>query len=52
MSTWRMEQEVEEVEEVEEVKDSGAAESCLARNVASFGIVVGDNYTPGRMFSE
>jgi hypothetical protein len=41
MSTWRID-DVEEVEEVEDVEDedSGAAESCLARKLASFGMGV------------
>jgi hypothetical protein len=41
MSTWRID-EVEEAEEVKEVedKDSGAGGSCLARKLASFGMVV------------
>jgi len=41
MSTWRME-EVEEAEEEEEVEgeDIAAAESRLARKLASFGIGV------------
>ena len=34
-----MAEEVKEVEDVED-KDSGAAESCLARKLASFGMVV------------
>jgi len=32
-------------EEVEEA-DPGAVESCLARKVASFGMVAGDDHTP------
>lgn len=46
--------EVEGGEEVEDVEDeeSAAAESRLARNVASFGMVRGCYYTPGRMNSE
>jgi hypothetical protein len=53
MSTWRIE-EVEEAKEVEEVKDeeSTGAESRFARNVASFGMVAGGYYTPGRIQSE
>jgi hypothetical protein len=41
MSTWRIE-DAEEVKEVEDVEDaySGAAESCLARKLASLGMVV------------
>jgi hypothetical protein len=41
MSTWRIEErmEVEDAEEVED-KDSGAAESCLARKLANLGIAV------------
>jgi hypothetical protein len=39
MSTWRME-EVKEAKDVEEFEDedSAAAESCLARKLASFGM--------------
>jgi hypothetical protein len=46
--------EVVEGEEVEDVEDeeSAAAESRLARKVASFGMVRGGYYTPGRMNSE
>jgi hypothetical protein len=46
MSTWRIE-EVEEVKEVEDVEDedSGAAESRLARKLASFGMGVQLLYT-------
>jgi hypothetical protein len=53
MSTWRIE-DVEEVKDAEEVEgnDSCAAESCLARKLASFGIVLGGYYTPQRIQSE
>ena len=46
--------EVEEGEDVEDVEDeeSAAAESRLARKVASFGMTRGRYYTPGRMNSE
>jgi hypothetical protein len=48
--------EVEEVKEGEEVEDlmdeDSAAESRLARKVASFGMAAGRYYTPGRMNSE
>jgi hypothetical protein len=48
MSTWRMEQ-VKEVKDAEDVKDEDSVvESCLARNVASFGMVVSGYYTPRR----
>jgi hypothetical protein len=41
MSTWRMD-EVKEADEVEEVEDkeSAAAEACLARKLASFGMKI------------
>ncbi len=45
---------MEEGKEVEDVEDeeSAVAESRLARKVASFGMVRGRYYTPGRMNSE
>jgi hypothetical protein len=52
MSTWRIEQEGKEVEEVREVEDPVAAESGLARKLASFGMVAGRYYTPWRIRSE
>jgi hypothetical protein len=47
-------QEVKEAEEVGEVEDedSAAAESRFARKLASFGMVAGGHYTPGRIQSE
>jgi hypothetical protein len=45
--------EGEEGEEKEDVEDEdSAAESRLARKVASFGIAADRNYTPGRIQSE
>jgi hypothetical protein len=52
MSTWRIEQDVMETEKLEAVMDSGGAESCFARNVASFGMINGRYDTIGRMKSE
>jgi hypothetical protein len=53
MSTWRIE-DAEEVKEVEDVEDaySGAAESCLARKLASLGIALQVHYTSKRIKSE
>jgi hypothetical protein len=46
-------EEVEEGEEVEDVEDEdSAAESRLARKVASFGMRAGRYYTLGRIQSE
>ena len=42
-------EEVKEVEEVKDGEDSVAGESCLARKLASFGMVAGGYYTPGRI---
>jgi hypothetical protein len=42
---------VEEAEDAED-EESAAAESRLARNVASFGMAAGRYYTLGRMNSE
>jgi hypothetical protein len=45
--------EFENAEEVDVVdEDSVAAESCFARKLASFGMVAGSYYTPGRIQSE
>jgi hypothetical protein len=51
MSTWRM-KEVKDAEEAEDVEDSdsGAPESCLARKVASFGIVLRLLYTKANIW--
>jgi hypothetical protein len=53
MSTWRIE-DIEEAKGAEgvEAEDSVAAESRFARKLASFGMVVGGYYTPGRIKSE
>jgi len=49
MSTWRIEEgdQVNDAEEVED-KDSGVAESRLARKLASFGMAVHAQHTPGK----
>jgi hypothetical protein len=52
MSTWRIE-DGEEVKDAEEVEDrDSAAESCLARKLASFGMVAVRYYTARRTSSE
>jgi hypothetical protein len=42
-------EDVEGAKEAEEVEDSEAAESCLARKVASFGMMAHRHYIPRRI---